>query len=331
MPAAARPTFKAHASSQRAIAAEQIDFALTGDHGHVDARTISILAMPDPASVKAPVGAHNLPRLPAKVFVGRDSALNQLSSALEADATRVVTQAIYGLGGVGKSELALQHAQSNRAGYTLTWWITAEDSAQIEAGLAGLAGRLCREIKLAGTTTDAAAWALAWLQAHEGWLLVLDNVSDPDDIHPLLAQLTSGHILITTRRDVGWDQVADPIRLDILDPGPAAELLVARSRQGDQGSEDAAGLIAAELGYLPLALEQAAAHVIETRITLPDYRQLLPIPDLTKARPIQVHPDSLTHQLGLHRIGLQALVMAVGDDAKPERGLARHVAVLLQV
>ena len=52
----------------------------------------------------------------------------------------MVTQAVYGLGGVGKSELALHHATACRGDYPLIWWITAEDAAQIEAGLAALAG-----------------------------------------------------------------------------------------------------------------------------------------------------------------------------------------------
>ena len=128
------------------------------------------------------------------------------------------------------------------------------------------------EIKLAGTTTDAAAWGLAWLQASQGWLLILDNVTEPADIVPVLAQLTGGHILITTRRDTGWGEIADPIRLDILDPSPAAALLTERTRQGDR---ETAALIAAELGYLPIALHQAAAYVTASQITLAAYLQLL--------------------------------------------------------
>jgi tetratricopeptide (TPR) repeat protein len=266
---------EARASGKRAIASERIEFALTGDHGHVDARTISIAAIPDPANVTALMGTHNVPRPPARVFVGRDTALKQLSRALDVDTTAVVAQAIYGLGGVGKSELALQYANGSRARQALTWWMAAEDQAQIQTGLADLAGRLCREIRLAGTSTEAAAWGLAWLQAHQGWLLVLDNVSEPDDIQPLLGQLTGGHILITTRRDTGWDQVADPICLDILDPGPAAALLIRRTGLSDQVSRNAADLIADQLGYLPLALDQAAAYIARTRISLPNYLQLL--------------------------------------------------------
>jgi tetratricopeptide (TPR) repeat protein len=209
------------------------------------------------------------------VFVGRSSALGQLGGALAAGASAVITQAVYGLGGVGKSELALQHAAAHLADYSLIWWITAEDPAQIQAGLAALAARLCREIATAGTTEDAAGWAIGWLQTHRGWLLILDNVNDPTDVELLLGQLTGGHILITTRRDTGWDQITSPIPLDVLAPGPAADLLTTRTGSHDQAGRDAAAAVAAELGYLPLALDQAAAYVRQTRIALTVYLQRL--------------------------------------------------------
>ena len=78
-------------------------------------------------------------------------------------------------------------------------------------------------------------------------------------------------MLITTRRDTGWDRIADPIRLDVLDPGPAVELLTNRTRYVGQADGDAAGSIAAELGYLPLALDQAAAYIGQTHISLTEY------------------------------------------------------------
>ena len=265
------------ASGTRAVAAGQIGVAVTGDDARVDARSTSLAAgaIPNPAAVAAPPGTQNLPRRPARIFVGRASALGQLSGALAEDASAVITQAIYGLGGVGKSELALHYADAHRAAYPFIWWITAEDPAQLQTGLAALATRLCREIALAGTTADAAQWALGWLQAHDRWLLILDNVSDPNDVEPLLGQLTGGHILVTTRRDTGWDQIADQIRLDVLDPGPAAELLTTRTGRHDDTDRQAAASIAAELGYLPLALDQAAAYITQTRITLTGYLQRL--------------------------------------------------------
>ncbi len=231
--------------------------------------------VPAPAEVTAAPGTHNLPRSPARVFVGRDSALSRLRGALAGDASAVVTQAVYGLGGVGKSELALQYAVSCREEYPLIWWITSEDPAQVQAGLAALAARLCRPVATTGTTAEAADWATAWLQVHPRWLLILDNVNDPGDVEPLLGQLAGGHIVITTRRDAGWERIASPIRLDVLDPGPATDLIAARTGSHGQADRDAAASIAAELGYLPLALDQAAAYITQTRITQANYLQRL--------------------------------------------------------
>ena len=233
------------------------------------------VGVPAPAAVAAAPGTHNLPRPPARVFVGRDSALDRLRGELAGDASAVVTQAVYGLGGVGKSELALQYAVACREKYPLIWWITADDAAQLQAGLAALAARLCRQVATAGTTAEAADWGIGWLQAHQGWLLILDNVSDPGDVEPLLGQLPGGHILITTRRDAGWDRIASPVRLDVLDPGPAADLIAARTGSQDQAGRDAAAAVAAELGYLPLALDQAAAYITQARISQAAYLRRL--------------------------------------------------------
>ncbi len=271
---------RAGASGQRSVAAERISgLVLTGDHARVDARapvlgTAGVI--PRPAEVSAVPGMNNLPRPPAAVFVGRGAALAQLDQALPGRPGVVVTQAVYGLGGVGKSEFALQHACAHRSRYQLRWWITADDSVRVEAGLAGLAGRLCPEAALTLTTSEAAAWAITWLQAHAGWLLILDDVTSPGHVQPLLGQVQGqGHILMTTRRDIGWQRVAAPVRLDVLDPAPAAALISTVTGQTRPGDQDAAAAIAAELGFLPLALDQAAAYIAQTRIPLARYLTLL--------------------------------------------------------
>ncbi len=231
--------------------------------------------LPSPAEVTAPPRTNNLPG-PAGLFVGRAGALDQLGRVLADDASAVVSQAVSGLVGVGKSALALQYGHIHLDDYTPVWWITAENRALIRAGLAGLAARLCREIAATDTSVeDAADWAIAWLQAHRGWLLILDDASDPADVEPLLSQLTGGHVLITTRLYTGWDQIARAIYLDVLDPESASQLLMTRTGRRDPAERKAAEEIAAELGYLPLALDQAAAYITQTRITLADYLQRL--------------------------------------------------------
>lgn len=262
------------ASGQRAISATHLSgIAVTGDNAYIDARTITIAGrgIPRPSEVDTPPGMGYLPRPAAGVFLGRDAALHQLGNALSSTARAVVTQAVYGLGGVGKSELVLQYAHSHRSQYGLVWWIAADDSTRIEAGLATLAARLYPEIAVAATTADAAEWAVSWLQTHSGWLLILDNVDTLQDIAPLLGQLQGGHIVFTTRRDIRWDRYAEAIPLDILAPQPATEFITTTTRHGGPDDRTAADAIAGELGYLPLALDQAAAYIIQTRITPGQY------------------------------------------------------------
>lgn len=266
------------APGDRSISAQAISgIAVTGDNAAIQARTVILPAggipRPEQASITAQVS--NLPRPPAGVFVGREAELARLGQIMSDHENAVVTQAIYGLGGVGKSELALQYAHAHRDGYKLIWWVTAASPGQIQAGLASLGERLCPEIALAGTTLDAARWATGWLQAHAGWLLILDNVEDASDVEALLAQLPKGHIILTTRRDVDWPRLAVPIALDTLPPGPAVEILARRTGHAEQADLRDAAEIAAELGYLPLALYQAAAFVVQARLTIGAYLAML--------------------------------------------------------
>jgi hypothetical protein len=238
-----------------------------------DSRRVELAAgsVPHPASVGLAGPVVGLPRRPVQVFEGRAEALAALERALGARGEAVVTQAVYGLGGVGKSELALQYAATHREDYGLVWWITAVDTGQVEAGLAGLAGRLCPAVAVAGTTSDAAGWATGWLQSHDRWLLILDNVEDSADVEPLLGQVGGGHVIVTSRRDEDWDRLADPMQLDVLAPNAAAQVLILRVGQHGAADADVAGQIAAELGNLPLALGQAAAYIIQQRISAVAY------------------------------------------------------------
>ncbi|YCK38331.1 tetratricopeptide repeat protein [Actinomadura sp. ATCC 39365] len=238
--------------------------------------------LPRAGTVPAPAGLSGLPRRPAGAFVGRDAALADLRRTLQdAKGPGVITQAVLGLGGVGKSELALQYAHHHRRDHDLVWWIDADGPGRIRAGLAALARALtCGIDSVAAeqaTVEEAAAWALSWLAAHPGWLVVLDNVEDVADVEPYLARLAHGHVLITTRRDIGWQRLnVTPFRLELL-PRPAAIALLA-GLVGPPDSADTGRLeeLAAQLGDLPLALTQAGAYIARTpRMTLAAYLELL--------------------------------------------------------
>ncbi|MDL4813704.1 tetratricopeptide repeat protein [Actinomadura opuntiae] len=204
-------------------------------------------------------GAVNLPRLPSPVFVGRDEALGGLRGAVR-DGPGVIAQAVVGLGGIGKSELALQYADRRRGDYDLVWWVLAENADAVQAGLADLCRALCAPVASAAAAQapapEAAAWALAWLAAHDRWLVVFDNAEDVADLEPLLGRLRSGHVLVTSRRTVGWDAIGTVLRLPVLRHDDAVDLLETLT-----GPAGGAGDLAEELGGLPLALRQAGAYI----------------------------------------------------------------------
>jgi tetratricopeptide (TPR) repeat protein len=104
---------------------------------------------------------------------------------------------------------------------------------------------------------------------------VLDDLPAPGDVQVLLDQLSTGTVLVTSRRATGW-RVSTTLALGVLEADCAREMLVQRVRE-DWPDADLAdtGLLCAELGNLPLAIEQAAAYISETRTSLVDYLGLL--------------------------------------------------------
>ncbi|MEU7739081.1 tetratricopeptide repeat protein [Nonomuraea sp. NPDC049158] len=236
---------------------------ISGDGSSIDARTTQLepgsLLAPGKVEITAPIRFLQEPR--AAEFVGREDALTELEEKLADDGDLVVIrQLVRGMGGVGKSELVRRYAHAHQARYPVAYWITADTVENIEKGFAALAAEIHPPIALVGNVSEAAQWALSWLRAHPGWLVVLDNVDDPDHARPWLDHLAAGHVLITTRRDVPWS-ATHSVSLDVLDDGPSVELIAKVS--GHEEPEDQADIaaIAAELGYLPLALEQAAAYI----------------------------------------------------------------------
>ena len=210
-----------------------------------------------------------LPKPPVKTFVGREDDLRQLTrswpKARESCSSR--RRSMAWAESARASWLSIRHWHQDA--YTLVWWMTADSPAAIESGLAELTYRLHPDSQVSATAQEAARWAVGWLQAHPGWLLVLDAVEQRGDVERLLGQLSGGHVLITSRRDVGWETITDGcLRLDVLDPKAAIELLLTLSGQHD---EQAAAVLAGELGCLPLALQQAGAYLRQSRMDMTTY------------------------------------------------------------
>ncbi|MCD9875184.1 tetratricopeptide repeat protein [Streptomyces guryensis] len=259
------------ASAASAVAAgRDIGQAITAPGAvgmHIENATLlSPDACPPAADVACPAGVFHLPTR-AALFVGRDPELALLDEAL-ATPGQALVHAMHGLGGIGKSALAARWASGRVGKNRPVWWITADSRAAVDAGLAKLAAALCPSLVTLLAPEQLAEWARQWLASHSDWLLVLDNVSDPADVYPLLSQATSGRSLITSRRSTGWQGIAERVELDVLTVEEAVDLFN-QIRGGAEPADVAA--LCAELGCLPLAVAQAAAYCAQTHCTPREY------------------------------------------------------------
>ncbi|MFF4799793.1 NB-ARC domain-containing protein [Streptomyces sp. NPDC001351] len=205
----------------------------------------------------------------ARLFVGREDELAMLDAAFR-QTGGVVVHAVHGLGGIGKSTLTARWASAQAGVCNPVWWISAETGDDLDAGLADLA--LALQPALADLLSRKVLRDLAvrWLSDNEGWLLVLDNVSDPADVKPILARATGGRFLITTRQAAGWQRIAETLSLNVLELPEAVTLFEQVYGQSTSSTEE----LCRELGCLPLAVEQAGAYCREASLTPQDYLEL---------------------------------------------------------
>ena len=188
-------------------------------------------------------------------------------------------QAIHGLGGVGKTRLAVEYAWRSMADYATCLFVEADSPENLDRNLAGLCGPRVLDLpeQSAQEQELQAAAVLRWLNAHPGWLLIIDNVDGPEAaaaVDLLLPSLQNGQVLITSRRS-DWGGGVHSLSLDTLSEADAADFLLEKTAdRRTPTATDAADAVrlAQTLGGLALALEQAGAFINKIRISLRDYQ-----------------------------------------------------------
>jgi len=222
-------------------------------------------------------------------FAGREEQLAGIRRALAAEGGRAAVQALHGMGGVGKTQLAIEYAHRHSGDYDVTWWLDSENTALMTQQCADLAEHLGAARR--GLPLDATRRALlSDLHRRPRWLLVFDNAEDPAFLRGWLPS-GPGHVIITSRSQ-DWAELAAPVPVDVLPRPESVELL--RARVPGITTADAEALAGA-LGDLPLALAQAAAFLAGTRMPAAGYALLLKdraAKLLSKGKPL-TYPDTL--------------------------------------
>ena len=201
-------------------------------------------------------------------FTGRDVLLVTVRERLLAG-DKAVVEAFQGMGGVGKTQLAIEYAYRFAGAYDLAWWVDAEQAELIVDQVAALGAVLgCVQ---AGAGVEVVRTAvLGELRERGRWLLVFDNAENPADIAGWLPG-SGGHVLITSRERT-WVEVAAPVEVDVLARDESVTLL--QHRVAGLSVADADRL-ADHLGDLPLAIAQAAGFMAETGMRAAQYLDLL--------------------------------------------------------
>jgi len=256
--------------------------------GNEELRTLS----PSPATERTRI--FHVPSERNRFFAGRDAQI----SALAADLEEKNIAALTGLGGIGKSQLALEYAYRHRDRYPLVFWMQADSEAALNAGFGELARRLNLPAKDASDQGVVRAAVMDYLATSPCWLLVLDNAADPASVKPYLPLQYNGHVLLTSRVSVFQNLgLVSPLELEVLLPEDARQFLYTRTGRAPGTAAAAVAQLAAELGFLPLALEQAAAYIVEKQARFEDYlssflKQRLKL--LARQRPAGAEPVATT-------------------------------------
>jgi transcriptional regulator with XRE-family HTH domain len=266
--------------------------------------------------VEAPTQAAARPRLwhvpfPRNpFFTAREELLQQVETLLTTQHAAALTQAyaLSGLGGIGKTQVALEYVYRHAPDYPAIFWLGAETEESLLTDVAAIAALLALPEQAEADQNRLLAALTRWLADQRDWLLILDNLEEGALVQRLLPLTWHGTLLITTRRQA-LGSLAQPLEVERLSTEEGMYLLLRRARQlgpnGEPLSAEERALacqLAEALDGLPLAIDQAGAYLEETGCSLATYLQLYqsaPLRLLGERSAEEPHPASVVRTFGL--------------------------------
>ena len=220
----------------------------------------------------------NVPYERNAFFTGREPLLRQLHEMLHQKGSSALSQpqALSGLGGIGKTQTALEYSYRYRHEYHAIFWIRAESEAALNTSYTEIAKRLALAEQEAPDPDKIVQAVKHWVEQHEQWLLIFDNADTPASLKRYVPRHATGkgHLLLTSRAQV-FDMlgIARPMEVQEMQPEEAVAFLLKRTGRDepDLHERTAGEQLAKELGYLPLALEQSSAYILEEHARFQDY------------------------------------------------------------
>ncbi|MCX2184917.1 tetratricopeptide repeat protein [Streptomyces sp. SKN60] len=280
---------------------------------------------PDAPAVEWPVEVGSVPAL-ASAFQPRAGLRERIDAVRAEGGTAVLTQVLSGGGGVGKSQLAAAYAAGAVAdGTDLVVWVPAGELQQVITLYARAAQRIAAP-GAAGEDPEADARAfLAWLATTDRrWLVVLDDIGDPETVDGWWpsSRTGTGWVLATTRlhdaRLTGGGRRR--VSVDVYEPAEAVAYLRARLADEPALADGAEEELARELGHLPLALGHAAAYMLNSGLGCAAYLDLFRRSSLGDALPPSADAE------GYGRAVATTLLLSLdAAEAADPAGLARPI------
>ena len=211
-------------------------------------------------------------------FTGREKYIEQLHEALKLNGAMALSQpqAISGLGGIGKTQTAVEYAYKYKDEYKAVFWVNADSKESIISSFVKIAGLLNLPVKDDKEQELIADSVKHWLEINSRWLLIFDNADDPKLVEKYFPFQTKGHIILTSRAQIFVNlHIMKPLKMDEMSPDESKQFLLRRTGRNDiplnQIETDAIEQLGKELDYFPLALEQAGAFIHEKSSSFNDY------------------------------------------------------------
>jgi hypothetical protein len=203
-------------------------------------------------------------------FIGRDGLLDEIGTSIASTQTPAVVQALRGLGGVGKTQLAVEYAYRYAHKYSCVWWLRSEETSTLTTDYISLGKSLGLSVESVTDQLEAVRIVRRWLEVNAGWLLIFDNAIDASSVRRFLPQGATGHTIITSRNP-SWKGLGHTLSIGVLKREDSVSFILQVTGQTDSST---ASELASALGDLPLALSQAMAYIERTGILLTKYLEL---------------------------------------------------------